>query len=50
MATEKQYLFFKSVYDEETARQASLQDRPKYYLSIITFAESRLQEEAGRAA
>ena len=37
MATEKQYLFFKSVYDEETARQASLQDRAKYYLSIITF-------------
>ena len=36
MATEKQYLFFKSVYDEETARQASLQDRAKYYLSIIT--------------
>jgi hypothetical protein len=37
MATEKQYLFFKGLYDEENARQASLADRAKIYLSLITF-------------
>ena len=37
MATEKQYLFFKSLYDEERARQTSLQDRAKTYLTLVTF-------------
>ena len=37
MATEKQYAFFKALYDEEVARQASLADRAKTYLSLITF-------------
>jgi hypothetical protein len=37
MATEKQYAFFKGLYDEEAARQASLADRAKTYLSLITF-------------
>jgi hypothetical protein len=34
---EKQYLFFKSIYDEEKARQTSLQDRAKTYLTLVTF-------------
>jgi hypothetical protein len=37
MATEKQYLYFKGLYDEESARQASLADRAKVYLSLMTF-------------
>ena len=37
MASEKQYLFFKGMYDEESARQALLADRAKTYLSLITF-------------
>jgi hypothetical protein len=37
MATEKQYLFFKGLYDEENARQTSLADRAKVYLSLVTF-------------
>jgi hypothetical protein len=37
MATEKQYLFFKGLYDEESARQTSLADRAKVYLSLMTF-------------
>jgi hypothetical protein len=37
VATEKQYLFFKALYDEERLREASLADRAKTYLSLITF-------------
>jgi hypothetical protein len=37
MATQAQFSYFKSIYDEENARQTSLQDRAKYYLSLITF-------------
>jgi hypothetical protein len=37
MATQQQFSYFKSIYDEENARQTSLQDRAKNYLSLITF-------------
>lgn len=37
MATQQQFSYFKSIYDEENARQTSLQDRAKYYLSLVTF-------------
>jgi len=37
MATEKKYLFFKGMYDEESARQLLLADRAKLYLSLMTF-------------
>lgn len=36
MSTIEQYRFFKSVYDEETARRAVLQERAKTYLSLAT--------------
>jgi hypothetical protein len=37
VATEKQYLFFKALYDEETSRENHLQQLAKNYLSLITF-------------
>jgi hypothetical protein len=37
VATEQQYSYFKAIYEEESARQTSLQDRAKTYLSLITF-------------
>jgi hypothetical protein len=37
VATEQQFAYFKSVYDEENARQALLQERAKNYLSLATF-------------
>jgi hypothetical protein len=37
MASEKQYLFFKSLYDEETERTKQLRDHAKNYLSLATF-------------
>jgi hypothetical protein len=37
MATEKQHLFFKGMYDEESARQLLLADHAKVYLSLMTF-------------
>lgn len=36
MATEKQYQFFKSLYDEENRRYAELADRAKMYIGVIT--------------
>jgi len=36
MATEKQYQYFKSIYDEETAREEWLGQLAKTYLSLIT--------------
>ena len=37
MVTQNQFAYFKGLYDEENARQSALQDRAKYYLSLITF-------------
>ena len=37
MATETQYAFFKSVYDEENVRYTQLESRAKFYLTIQTF-------------
>ena len=37
MATENQLAFFKSLYDEETAREKQLQDYAKHNLSLSTF-------------
>jgi hypothetical protein len=37
MASEKQYLFFKSLYDEEVQRTQQLRDHAKNYLSLATF-------------
>jgi hypothetical protein len=37
MASEKQYLFFKSLYDEEAGRTRQLRDHAKNYLSLATF-------------
>jgi hypothetical protein len=36
MATEKQYQFFKALYDEENRRHAELADRAKMYIGVIT--------------
>jgi hypothetical protein len=36
MATEKQYLFFKSLHDEETARERQLNELARNYLSLAT--------------
>jgi esterase/lipase superfamily enzyme len=36
MATEKQYAFFKYLYDEESARAKLLQEHAKIYLSLAT--------------
>jgi hypothetical protein len=37
MASEKQFLFFKSLYDEEVQRTQQLRDHAKNYLSLATF-------------
>jgi hypothetical protein len=49
MATEKQYQFFKSLYDEETARYSELINRAKIYFSIITFYLGALAFKADSA-
>lgn len=36
MASEKQYQFFKSLYDEETARERQLHDQARNHLSLAT--------------
>lgn len=36
MATEKQYLFFKSIYDEENERWKQIRDHARNYLSLTT--------------
>jgi hypothetical protein len=36
MASEKQYQFFKSLYDEQTGRERQLQDSARGYLSLAT--------------
>ncbi len=36
MATEKQYQFFKALYDEENRRHSELADRAKMYIGIVT--------------
>jgi hypothetical protein len=37
MATEKQYQFFKALYDEESKRYEQLESRAKLYITILTF-------------
>jgi hypothetical protein len=53
--SEKQYLFFKSLYDEETERTKQLYEHAKNYLSLaafysafIVFAIQHLKPSAGR--
>jgi hypothetical protein len=36
VATEKQYMFFKSLYDEQTARERQLHESARGYLSLAT--------------